>query len=327
MGMRTDGAAAGSSGASANTTGSADAGDPLFDAGAGTSAGNTGGSSTAGTPGAATGGNTDPAPGAGAAAINIPQNWKDILAPEYKDAAWLKNISDIPTLVKSHAHMQKMVGADKIAVPTKNSTPEEWKAVFEKLGLPQKAEEYKVELDPKYKDKVDADFFGEFQKKAHEAGVLPQQAKQVMEFFADANQQVFEAQQAELESHIAAGIEGLKKEWGTAYQEKVNQAKVGLKELGGEELTKYVRESGLGKNANFIKLMAKAGEKFAEDKIRDGEGSNEPGQMTPSQARTKLNEIKADMKSPYYNKDHHEHPRVKAEVNRLYQMAFPAKEA
>lgn len=326
MGRRTDGNN-GNAGAGNNAAGSSAAGDPLFDNDSGASAGNTGGGSSAGASGANAGGNTDPAPGAGAAAINIPQNWKDILPQEYKDAAWLKNISDIPTLVKSHAHMQKMVGADKIAVPSKNATPEEWKAVYEKLGLPAKPEEYKVEIDPKFKDKMDEDFVKGLSTKAHEAGILPHQAKKVAEWFAEENEKAFVTQQKELEAHIAAGIDGLKKEWGTAYQEKVNQAKVALKELGGEELTKYVRESGLGKNAAFIKIMAKAGELLAEDRIRDGDGNQSEGHLTPSQARAKLQEIKADIKSPYYNKDHHEHARVKAEVNRLYQMAFPVKEA
>lgn len=321
MGLRNEG----NSGAGANTGASAAAGDPLFESDSGAGAGDTGASGATGG-GTGASGNTDPAPGAGAAAINIPQNWKDILPQEYKDAAWLKNISDIPTLVKSHAHMQKMVGADKIAVPSKNATPEEWKAVYEKLGLPQKPEEYKVEIDPKFKDKMDEDFVKGLSSKAHEAGILPHQAKKVAEWFAEENEKAFITQQKELENHIAAGIDGLKKEWGSAYNEKITQAKVALKELGGEELTKYVRESGLGKNAAFIKIMAKAGELLAEDKIRDGQG-NENGAMTPAQARAKLQEIKADIKSPYYNKDHHEHARVKAEVNRLYQMAFPAKEA
>lgn len=314
----------GNAGNSGEQATGASAADPLFagdpapnsgDAGAG------GGAAAAQAGGAA---NNNAAPGAGAAAVTIPANWKDALPSEYKDAPWMKNIADVATLAKSYASVQKLIGADKIPIPGKDATPEQWKAVFQKLGVPEKPEDYKVEMDPKYKDQIDADFLGAFAKQAHTVGVLPTQAKQMAEWFAEVNKAQFDAMQTAQETQIQENLKGLEKEWGEAYKQNVGLAKAALKQFGGEEVTKFVRESGLGRNPLFLKLLAKAGETLSEDQIKGftGESSGQR-QYSPQEARAKINEIKANVKGPYYNPQDPAHEATKKEVRALFEMAFP----
>ena len=54
------------------------------------------------------------------------QNWKDSLPEELKAEKALESIQDIPGLAKSYIHAQKMIGSDKIPVPNKFATDEDW---------------------------------------------------------------------------------------------------------------------------------------------------------------------------------------------------------
>ena len=64
-------------------------------------------------------------------------NWKDTLPDDLKAEKALESIQDIPGLAKSYIHAQKMIGSDKIPVPNKYATDEDWQAVYNKLGRPR----------------------------------------------------------------------------------------------------------------------------------------------------------------------------------------------
>ena len=72
-------------------------------------------------------------------------NWRESLPDDLRDDPSLKSIQDVPGLAKSFIHAQKMVGADKIPVPTEHATKEDWDAVYSKLGRPATPDDYKVE--------------------------------------------------------------------------------------------------------------------------------------------------------------------------------------
>ena len=40
---------------------------------------------------------------------------------------------------------QKMIGQDKVVIPTNNSTEEAWNEVYDKLGRPESAEKYSLD--------------------------------------------------------------------------------------------------------------------------------------------------------------------------------------
>lgn len=303
-----------------NTSGKAD---PLFDSSAGQ---NTGGASNGGgAAGAGAGGSANPpaAAGAGNSTVNIPENWKEVLPPEMRDAGFLKNIKDIPSLVKTLENAQKMIGADKIPVPGQHTTKEQWAEIYKKLGLPEKPEDYKVELDPELKDKIDQGFFGEFQKAAHMAGVLPAQAKQLAEWFTRENEKQFQAQEAEIQKIVDKQINDLKTEWGAAYEQNVGQAKSGMSEIMTPAEQELIRKSGLGRNPLFIKAMQRVGALVAEDKISTGnEGGDRSFTLDPKAARQEINNLKAPG-SAYWDPKHENHGKVKARVRELYAQAFP----
>ena len=68
--------------------------------------------------------------------IQSEQSFVDTLPEDVRAEPSLKNFQDAGQLAKSYVHAQRMVGADKISVPTKHATDEDWNQVFSKLGVP-----------------------------------------------------------------------------------------------------------------------------------------------------------------------------------------------
>ena len=107
-------------------------------------------------------------------------DWKANLSDEIRNEKSLENISDIESLAKGYVHAQRLVGADKIPVPNKFATEEDWNKVYEKLGRPKSADEYKFNL-PEDKT-VDEAALKSFAEQAHKLGLLPGQADGLLNF-------------------------------------------------------------------------------------------------------------------------------------------------
>ncbi len=90
---------------------------------------------------------TAPSPGTPPPAPAAPQgDWRTSLPDDLKNEPSLKLINDVSGLAKSYVSAQKLVGADKIPVPSKHATEEDWKNVYHKLGLPQDVKDYDVKV-------------------------------------------------------------------------------------------------------------------------------------------------------------------------------------
>jgi len=73
-------------------------------------------------------------------------DWKESLPEDLKNDPSLLTVKDVPGLAKSYIHAQKMIGADKIALPGKNASEEEWDAVYNRLGKPEEAKAYEEDF-------------------------------------------------------------------------------------------------------------------------------------------------------------------------------------
>ena len=226
----------------------------------------------------------------------------------------LKAIKDVPSLFKSYVHAQRKIGADKVVLPNKNSTSDEWAQLYHKLGLPTEFGKYEVKAE---KSAMAEGFLEDFKKTAYEQKLLPEQANAIFDFVNNKVIQEQESLDNMAKTELDNSINGLKQEWGDAFELNVNKAKVAAKEFGGEDFQKYLNESGLGNNPALIKVFAKIGESFfKEDKFKE---SSSVYSMSPDQAQAKINSITGDFSGPYYNSMHPDHGRIVEEVAKLYK--------
>jgi hypothetical protein len=237
--------------------------------------------------------------------------------PEIAGDTSLKAIQDVPSLVKSYVHAQRKMGADKVVVPNGNSTNEEWLSFYHKLGLPTEFDAYNVNAPEK--NVLKDDLTEAFKKTAFENRLLPDQAQAMFDFLNNHTSQEIDRMQHSQNEEREAQINGLKEEWGEAFEQNVHTAKLAVDEFGGESLKAYLNETGLGNDPNIIKVFNEIGKKYFKEDSFQGE-SAPAYSLSPDQAQQRINEIQGDFNGPYYNSMHPDHQRIVEEVNKLFKM-------
>lgn len=247
-------------------------------------------------------------------------DWRSALPKELQEDATFKKFADVSALAQSYVNAQKLIGADKIPVPTKHTTPEEWNNIYKRLGLPEKPEEYAV----KFKEGISIDdkFSNGFKETAYKLGVLPKQAQALADWFSDINLGSEQSIKAEAEKRFQAGVVELKKEWGNSFELQLARANKVISDIGGQELVDHINAQGLGADTKIVKFLAKLGETmFAEHKFVDAQGTADA--MSPDQIDKEIRALQAQ--PGYMDKLHPSHKAVVKEVTELYQKRYPQK--
>lgn len=248
-----------------------------------------------------------------------PADWRVALPEDLRSEPSLQTIHDINALAKSYVSAQKMIGRPAVGIPDKHATEDDWKAVFNKLGNPEKVEDY----DPRLPEgsSFDPEFLDNFKQAAWSHGVLPKQASSLLQWYNNYSQSMVEKATAQAEEQRQANTAALKQEWGEAFSQNLALAQDAARHVGDDALLDALDETGAGDNPAVIKAFAKIGQMLREDKVI-GENVGE-AKSTPAEALKKAQEILGDAEHPYHNKQHPNHKRAVEEVQAYYRAAYP----
>ena len=261
------------------------------------------------------------------------EDWKASLPEDIRDNQLIHNANSIESLAKTAIHAQSMIGADKLAIPGKWANEDDWNNVYTKLGKPEDAQGYKLEV--KEGTQVDKDIESWYRGLAHKAGLNDRQANTIF--------QEYMAKEAELKAANAPPspedveiIKGeaeiaLKKEWGKAFDTKMNEAKGVLTEFAPKDFDQLLTKDGvpLGNDPVFIKTLANIGNyinsKLGEDKMI---GNKQQPQYTPADAEKEIAALRGDPRDggPYWDKKHPDHMRTVQQVQELMEYMHPEEE-
>lgn len=277
-----------------------------------------------------------PAPeqASGEPAAQVAQDWKSSLPEDLRMDPSIANQPSVESMGRSYISAQRMVGLDKIAVPTEHSTDEEWTQVYEKLGRPESPEGYELEMNNVPEGlEANPQLVDWFKGTAHDIGLTPRQAQQLADRY---NVMAGEVEQSPDEVAIAAeaqeqeGIRSLQREYGKAFDSKIDTAKAVLNQYGGEELLGLKLEDGtqLASNPTLVRTLVNIGDfmqgKLGEDTLRGAPtGGNA---MTPQDAQRELNTIQVQG-GPYWDSTHPGHAAAVAESLRLNEFIHGTDEA
>ena len=243
-------------------------------------------------------------------------NFQDLIPDEYRSEKSLENFKDMGDFVKSYLSAQKIVGADKIPVPNKFATEDDWKAVFNKLGAPEKPEDYKYSFK---EGEVDKELVSSFNQEAHKLGLLPQQAESLIKYYNDITQgQSAQLEERATETRLNTENE-LKREFGPQYNKRLDQAKrLATSTLGNEFLENTYLQDGskLGDNISVVKAFSQLADKLSEDEVVKGDTS---GYMTAKDIEKEIASLQEEG-SPFWNKSHPNHERAVQEVFKLREL-------
>lgn len=129
---------------------------------------------------------------------------------------------------KALVHAQSAIGSEKIPVPNKNFTEEQWRETFHKLGLPEKIDEYSLENNLPEGVQANEEMFNGFKELAHKVGILPKQAQEILNFYNEQMAGTTQQQSQRVEEKIQQGRQKLEQEWGNDFETNMKRAEMAL---------------------------------------------------------------------------------------------------
>ena len=256
---------------------------------------------------------TTPAP-----AAQPTSSWKDSISEEYRADPSIEKFTEIDALAKSYINATRMIGQDKIVIPTKNSTQEAWDEAYAKLGRPESPDKYNLTVKSDVVQ-MDDNAIKSFAEQSHKLGLNNQQAEGILEFYKNNMEGTAQQSKIDTETAQANSEQELRSEWGRDFDAKVQQAGALAKANINPEVLDMTLSNGtrLGDHPEIIKGFAKIAGMMSEDKMVTTESENV---NTVADIESEISAITNDTNGPYWNKQHPDHDKVVQQVYTLREM-------
>ena len=250
------------------------------------------------------------------AAEAAPVSFLESLPEEIRNEPSLRTFTDPATLAKSYVSAQRMIGADKIAIPSSSATADDWREVYTKLGAPTEANQYELGKDIPLEDS----YVNSFREYAFNAGLNGQQANVMMDFVKSAVNDMNENFSQGAEEAQYAAEQELRQEFGQAFEQRLEVAQLAAKQLlGGTEMFDEIKLADgrmLGDHPDIIRMFSNLATQIGEDNI---EGSPTEMIMTPEEANRQLADI-TRLDGPYGDRMHPQHDEYVQTALRLREF-------
>ena len=237
------------------------------------------------------------------------ENWRDCLPEDIRNEPSLNSIKHFGALAKSYVAAQKMVGANKIALPGEHATPEELNTFYKALGRPDSADKYSVEdIEIPKGFALDDAQVKEFREFAFNNGLNQKTFAAAVAFDLQRARKEAEEEKARSVAEYNSSMNKLEAAWGRKFEQNLAQCNAAMNKWN---LTEIFRSAGLLNNYQLITAMAEIGAAISESKLK-GDNFN-----TPQDPKAELDRILGDMNHPLYKKDHPAHEAAVKQVNEL----------
>ncbi len=250
--------------------------------------------------------------------------WRGSIAENLREHEQLQKFDTVNALAQGYITSEAMIGADKVAIPGREATDEVRREFFTRIGCPQSAAGYEMPTDLPDDFTPDTDQVSAFNTVAHEIGLTDTQAKRLIRYDIERQQGAIEAISTATDATKATAEATLRKEWGEAYEQNMEQALLAVESLGGEELKVALNETGFGNDARIVMAFSKAGRYMKEDEII-GKGQARSFTMTPEEARQRQTALLQDTEhqKALHEADHPAHAAAMAEETKLSKLIHP----
>lgn len=270
----------------------------------------------------ADGGNPAPQLNAAQQALADAQEANDI--PEYIPAKfWDKDrrAPKIEDMGRSYQNLEKLLGREKVPVPTGDDDDEGWNRWYAAMGRPEAPDKYEFKRPDLPTDlPYDEDTEKAFREWAHKNGLNKRQANNLYDAFVKTQVERHAAYHDHQKQSRAKIEMDLRREYGNGYDGKVGLAKTAIRQFADPDYLAWLDESGMGNDPRMIRAWIKVGEKMTGDtQLR--------GKPTPEAQPADLDRAIADFREKYkdalWNKDHPNHDMRNKELRKLYETRFP----
>jgi hypothetical protein len=248
----------------------------------------------------------------------VAKSWKETISEEFRNDPNISKFTEIDALAKSYINATRMIGQDKVSVPNENSTDDQWNEVYSKLGRPESADKYKLEVQSETAP-LDEGAIKQFAENAHQLGLNNKQAQGILEFYKNSMEGSVQQARIDTETAQANAEQELRKEWGRSYEENIKKAGAVAKANINEDVLNMELKDGtrLGDHPSIIKGFANIANLMSEDKLVSTD-SETVDRGTDYEAE--ISKIVNDRDGPYWNKSHPDHDKIVQQVFTLRSM-------
>ena len=248
----------------------------------------------------------------------VAKSWKETISEEFRNDPNISKFTEIDALAKSYINATRMIGQDKVAVPNENSTDDQWNEVYGKLGRPESADKYQLEVQSETAP-LDESAIKQFAENAHQLGLNNKQAQGILEFYKNSMEGSIQQARVDTETAQANAEQELRKEWGRSYDENIKKAGAIAKANMSEDILNMELKDGtrIGDHPSVIKGFASIANLMSEDKLVSTESDN-VDRGTDYEAE--ISKLVNDRDGPYWNKSHPDHDKVVQQVFTLRTM-------
>jgi len=248
----------------------------------------------------------------------VATSWKEAISEEFRQDPNIEKFTEIDALAKSYINATKMIGQDKVAVPNKNSTEDQWNEVYDKLGRPESADKYQLDVKSDVAP-IDDGAVKQFAENAHKLGLSNKQAQGVLEFYKTSMEGTAQQSKVDTETAQVQAEQELRQEWGREFESNVQRAGALAKANINPDILDLELKSGIrvGDHPELIKGFAKIASMMSEDKIvsPESDGANKSADI-----ESEIATITNNTDGPYWNKGHPDHDKTVQQVYTLREM-------
>jgi hypothetical protein len=245
------------------------------------------------------------------------QDWREGLSEELRADPTLASINDTESAAKTLIHQQKMMG-NRIPIP---KTDEERQELYTKLGRPESATDYEVNVPQGYEQYYPDEMMSSFKETGHQLGLSPEQMQGLVEWQKGSVDFQMNQEQTAGQTMGTQTEEALKQEFGANYDKNMTAAKRALAVYGNDALSEKLANPAIGNDPDLIRLLANAGKDITEDSATGT--ANNSLVMSPMDARMKIDQINDNKSHAYWDATSPKHTDAVDEMNQLFAKAHP----
>jgi len=210
---------------------------------------------------------------------------QDLLPDTLKSDPHLSRIKDIDALAKNVVDSQKFI-SQSVRIPGEDATEADRADFYKKLGRPETAADYTLDLKPEYVEKgvkVDEARQQWYRDVSLKANLTTEQAKIVFDNYVDTEVATAAEVSANLAEKSTKTINELKGIWRSDYNDNINLINSNLDKFFPKDVQAELRSKGLFADSSFIQSMLGLTKKVTGSNMFI-EGGSPPAELSNLQA-------------------------------------------
>jgi hypothetical protein len=215
----------------------------------------------------------------------------------------------------SHRNLEKLLGGEKVPVP-KGDDPAAWELFYKAAGRPDAPDAYGLDklegADPAFA-KAAAEHF-------HALGLSATQATKLAAWYNEQATNATKGHDEAFTQQSQVEWDGLKREWGSAFDAKSEAARRATKQFGIDQGTLDKLERGMG-TKGMMELLSKVGQSLGESPAygmgREGGGDQF---MTPADAQSQIAALMQDRE--FIQSVYDGNAAARAKLDRLQRLSL-----